>query len=282
MADSLIIAVLSGKGGTGKTLVSVNLAAMVQRGTYIDCDVEDPNGYLFLKPTIFSEDVITVGKPEVDNSLCDGCKICSDACAFKALAVVKKKLLIFEEICHSCGLCYDLCPQGALTEVQRPLGTLRRGRHNDLLVLDAEMKIGEPSGVPLIEALIKEIRRGVTIIDSPPGTGCLVHETIAAADFCLLVAEPTIFGAQNLEMVHQLATLMEKPSAVLLNKCDGSYNPSEEYAIAHDLPIISRLPWDDDLARLSSDGEIASEVDGRYRAYFIELLEAIIGEARNA
>ncbi|NLV60455.1 MAG: ATPase, partial [Spirochaetales bacterium] len=106
MAEDLTIAVLSGKGGTGKTMVSVNLAAVAGSATYIDCDVEEPNGHLFLKPEVLREEIITIGKPEVDNRLCDGCKICSDACAFKALAVVKKKLLIFPEICHSCGLCY--------------------------------------------------------------------------------------------------------------------------------------------------------------------------------
>lgn len=282
MLDSLVIAVLSGKGGTGKTLVSVNLAAVADRATYIDCDVEEPNGNLFLKPTIFSEDTITIGKPEVDDDLCDGCKICSDACAYKALAVVDKKLLIFEEICHSCGLCYHLCPQGALTEEQKPIGTITRGRHDDLLVLSGELKIGEPSGVPLIKELLSDIRRGVTIIDSPPGSGCLVHETVQKADFCLLVAEPTRFGAQNLEMVHQLVTLLGKPSAVLLNKSGEGPDPSADYARAHNLPIISELPWDDELARLGSEAEIAAEVSERYRQYFTALLQTIIKEAKYA
>ncbi len=282
MAEDITIAVLSGKGGTGKTMVSVNLAAVAGNATYIDCDVEEPNGHLFLKPAMLSQEIITIGKPEVDNRLCDGCKICSDACAFKALAVVKKKLLIFPEICHSCGLCYHLCPQGALTEVQQTIGVLRRGHHEELRVLSAELRIGEPSGVPLIQALMEHIEGGLTIIDGPPGSGCLVHETIARADFCLLVAEPTRFGEQNLALAHQLVTLMGKPTAVLLNKTTADPNPSEAYAKANDLSIIASLPWDDELARVTSSGHLITEESAAYRQYFSTLLATILKEAKRA
>ncbi|MCK9549087.1 MAG: 4Fe-4S binding protein [Sphaerochaeta sp.] len=282
MAENLTIAVLSGKGGTGKTMVSVNLAAVATGATYIDCDVEEPNGHLFLKPKVFEEETITIGKPEVDQRRCDGCKICSDACAFKALAVVNKKLLIFPEICHSCGLCYHLCPQGALIEVEQSLGVLSKGYRDDLLVLSAELKIGEPSGVPLIKALINNIKGGITIIDGPPGSGCLVHETIARADFCLLVAEPTRFGEQNLALVHQLVSLMGKPAAVLLNKTTGGANASEEYAKANGLSIIATLPWDGQLARTTSSGDLAIDGSEHYRQYFSHLLAQIVEEARRA
>jgi MinD superfamily P-loop ATPase len=282
MADGLTIAVLSGKGGTGKTLVSVNLAAVAGDATYLDCDVEEPNGHLFLKPTPISEETITIGKPVVDQSLCDGCKICSDACAFKALAVIKGSLLIFSEICHSCGLCYHLCPQGALTEVQQSIGVLKTGERGALAVHSAEMNIGEPSGVPLIKALGKRRGGAITIIDSPPGSGCLVHETIAHADFCLLVAEPTRFGEQNLALVHELVTLMGKPAALVLNKTTGGLNPSEAYAQANNLPIIASIPWDEKLGRLTSDGELAVEKDEHYRFLFTTLLERIKEEVRHA
>jgi MinD superfamily P-loop ATPase len=282
MADSFTVAVLSGKGGTGKTLVSVNLAAAAGQATYIDCDVEEPNGHLFLKPTLIDEEVITTGKPVVDAALCDGCKICSDACAFKALAVVNKRLLIFEEICHSCGLCYHLCPQGALTEVQHKLGVLTRGRVGELSVLSASLKIGEPSGVPLISALLQEKRRRITIIDSPPGSGCLVTETVGSADFCLLVAEPTIFGAQNLGMVHRLVTLMGKPTAVLLNKVTDGHNPSEAYAKEHGLKIIGSIPYDEELALLGSDALVAVWEEKRWRTFFSHLLETVLKEGSDA
>ncbi len=282
MADELTIAVLSGKGGVGKTMVSVNLAAVAPSATYIDCDVEEPNGHLFLAPDIEEERTVTVGKPEVDQSRCDGCRICTQACAFKALAYVKDRLLVFSEICHSCGLCYHLCPQGALSERQQPLGVIRRGKRGNLTVHSAEMRIGEPSGVPLIKALTQNINGGLTIIDGPPGSGCLVHETIAASDFCLLVAEPTRFGEHNLALIHHLVTMMGKPCAVLLNKSTGGYNPSEAYAKANGLSIIASIPWDEELGRITADGELAALHSAHYRGVFTSLLEAIKAEAHHA
>ena len=280
MQDSIMptdrtIAVLSGKGGTGKTLVSVNLAAVADQATYIDCDVEEPNGHLFLKPSSVSEQVITVGKPEVDQKLCDGCRICSKACAFNALAVIGKQLLIFEEICHSCGLCMSLCPQHALKEVQKPLGVVRKGSSGSISFLSAEMRIGESSAVPLIKALMREKQTGLTILDSPPGSGCLVTETISHADFCLLVAEPTKFGAHNLAMVHELVMLMDKPCAVLLNKTQDGENPSEVYAKTHNVRILGSLPYDKELAHLTSEALVASRENEHYRSYFSSLLQEV-------
>ncbi len=275
MPTDRTIAVLSGKGGTGKTLVSVNLAAVADQATYIDCDVEEPNGHLFLKPSSVSERVITVGKPEVDQKLCDGCRICSKACAFNALAVIGKQLLIFEEICHSCGLCMSLCPQHALKEVQKPLGVVRKGSSGSVSFLSAEMRIGESSAVPLIKALMREKQTGLTILDSPPGSGCLVTETVSHADFCLLVAEPTKFGAHNLAMVHELVMLMDKPCAVLLNKTQDGENPSEVYAKTHNVRILGSLPYDKELAHLTSEALVASRENEHYRSYFSSLLQEV-------
>ena len=275
MPTDRTIAVLSGKGGTGKTLVSVNLASVAEHATYIDCDVEEPNGHLFLKPSYVQEEIVTVGKPVVDQNLCDGCRICSKACTFNALAVIGGQLLVFEEICHSCGLCMHLCPRHALTEVQKPLGIVRKGESGTVSFLSAEMRIGESSAVPLIKALMKDKHNGLTIIDSPPGSGCLVTETVSHADFCLLVAEPTIFGAHNLAMVHELVTLLGKNCAVLLNKTQDGENPSETYAKAHDLNIIGSLPYDQDLARLTSEGLVASQLSEKYHQYFSSLLQEV-------
>lgn len=282
MGTKATIAVLSGKGGTGKTLVSVNLAAVAANATYIDCDTEEPNGHIFIKPTIVGEYVVTEPKPVVNQDLCDGCRTCVDACAFNALALIGKNLLIFDEICHSCGLCTYICPKGALREEQRPLGIVKRGRKNGMTFLSGEMKIGESSAVPIIKALMREQSTDLVIIDSPPGSGCLVTETVGNADFCLLVAEPTIFGAHNLAMAHDLVTLMGKPSAVLLNKTQEGENPSEIYAKEHGLKIIGSLPYDEHLALLSSDGHLAVEEDEHYHTYFKELLEAITKEVRHA
>nr|WP_321262742.1 4Fe-4S binding protein [uncultured Sphaerochaeta sp.] len=282
MHTKATIAVLSGKGGTGKTLVSVNLAAVAANATYIDCDTEEPNGHIFIKPTIVGEHVITEPKPVVNQDLCDGCRKCVEACAFNALALIGKNLLVFDEICHSCGLCTYICPKGALSEKEHPLGVVKRGQKNGITFLAGEMNVGESSAVPIIKALMREKKTDLVIIDSPPGSGCLVTETVGNADFCLLVAEPTIFGAHNLAMVHELVTLMEKPSAVLLNKTQEGKNPSEVYARQHGLKIIGSLPYDEHLALLSSDGYLAAEEDEHYHTYFKELLSKVVQEASHA
>jgi len=283
MGTDLTVAVLSGKGGTGKTLLSVNLAAVAQKATYIDCDVEEPNGHLFFKPTILSERVVATPKPVVDQSLCDGCRICTEACAFNALALIGKELLIFNEVCHSCGLCTTLCPRHALSEVAQPLGIVRHGRHGAITFEDGILDIGQSEAVPLIKALLREEHTGLVVIDSPPGSGCLVTEAISGADFCLLVAEPTRFGAHNLAMVHELVQILRKPCAVLLNKTvEGAENPSEEYALSHGLAIAGSLPYDHTLATLTSEGLIASEESDTYRSFFSGLLETLRKEAADA
>ncbi|NCC65752.1 MAG: ATPase [Spirochaetia bacterium] len=276
MATDRTIAVLSGKGGTGKTLVSVNLAACAENATYIDCDTEEPNGHLFLKPTITEQQTIFSEKPVVDQSKCTACGRCVKACAFNALALVGKNLLIFNEVCHSCGLCSAICKQQALVQQQYPIGTTMQGTSKNLKFYSGQMKIGESSAVPIIKALLKEKHKGIIIIDSPPGSGCLVTETIDHADFCLLVAEPTIFGAHNLAMVHELVTLMGKQCAVLLNKTQAGVNPSEEYAKEHNLPILGSLAYDEHLAQLSSNALLACEEEERYRQFFSNLLKEVL------
>jgi MinD superfamily P-loop ATPase len=276
------IVILSGKGGTGKTLVSVNLAAAADQATYLDADVEEPNGQLFFKPTILGQQMVYTTKPVIDPTLCEGCRRCVDLCAFNALAMIGKELLVFEEVCHSCGLCTAICPKHALHEEKRPLGLVKQGKSDQVRFLSGEMRIGESSAVPIIKAMVHQHLDGLIIIDGPPGSGCLVQETIKIADFCLLVAEPSRFGAHNLEMVHELVTMMGKPFAVLLNKTQELANPSQEYALTNDLKIIGCLPYDQNLARLSSEGRIAVREDHAYRAYFATLLAELLQEVQDA
>ncbi|MDI9454775.1 MAG: ATPase [Sphaerochaeta sp.] len=273
------IAVLSGKGGTGKTLVSVNLAAVAEKGGYFDCDVEEPNGHLFLKPSDIEEEEVTSLKPVVDMDTCDGCRVCVDACVYKALAYIPGELMIFDEICHACGLCTHLCPRQALTETKRVIGTIRRGRRGSLSVHTGTMHIGESTGVPIIKELLKKLDDDLSIIDSPPGSGCLVLETIAHADYCILVAEPTIFGAQNLALVHELTQVMNKPAGVLLNKVEDGINPSELYAKEKTLKILGSLPYDSYVALENSNAELLVERSEKYRTFFLELLKEVVDEA---
>ena len=276
------IAVLSGKGGTGKTLVSVNLAAVADGSTYIDCDIEEPNGHLFFKPEILDVAEVTVGIPQVDRDLCDGCRQCVEFCRFNALAYTTE-LMVFDEICHSCGGCGLVCPQNALTEVSKSIGQVRKGKSERVTVYTGQLNIGEASGVPIIKKLLAEDfsgSAGLTIIDSPPGSACNVMETVEGADYCILVAEPTLFGVHNFSMVHELVELFGKPLGAVLNKClDGEENPAELFCADKGIKVLARIPFDPDLGRINSNAEIAVRKDRKYRELFSTLLETVLREA---
>lgn len=278
------IAVLSGKGGTGKTLVSVNLAAVANQSVYIDCDVEEPNGHLFFKPEDVHEEEITVPIPFVDNTLCNGCRKCVDFCKFNALAYIKDQLLIFDEVCHSCGGCIMFCPEHALTEKPKVIGKVITGIWNQTSVSTGMLKPGEASGTPIIKRLM-EINEGVEkpiIIDCPPGSACIVMDSIKDADYCILVAEPTIFGVHNLQMVHELVELFDKPYGVVLNKClAGEDNPAEKYANEHNIKILASIPFDNELGKLNSNAKIVAVESEKYHKVFTDLLKTVTEEVQH-
>lgn len=278
------IAVLSGKGGTGKTLVSVNLAAAAKISTYIDCDVEEPNGHLFFKPKEIHLEEVTVKIPQV-NELCYGCRDCVNFCKFNALAYVKDKLIIFEEVCHSCGGCILVCPKKALTEKEKIIGKIQRGVSEQVSVHTGILNIGEASGVPIIKKLLNEKNSKtdtLTIIDCPPGSACIVMESIKDADYCILVAEPTLFGVHNLNMVYELVKLFNKPFGVVLNKCLlGEENPTEKFCLEKNIKILEQIPFDNELGALNSDAEIVVRKNERYRELFSSLLDKLIKEVRH-
>lgn len=278
------IAVLSGKGGVGKTLVSVNLAAIEGVSTYIDCDVEEPNGHLFFKPKDVLEEEISVKIPKVDNELCNGCRKCVEFCNFNALAYIKDKLIIFEEICHSCGGCVLLCPDKALTEKNRVIGKVEKGRSEQVTVYTGILNIGEASGIPIIDNLLdknKSLSDQLVVIDCPPGSACSVMESIQDADYCILVAEPTLFGVHNLNMVYELVQLFNKPFGVVLNKCLEGENPAEKFCKEKGITILARIPFDNELGTLTSNAEIAVRKSNRFRDMFFSLLDTVKKEAQH-
>ena len=282
--DSMKIAVLSGKGGTGKTLVSVNLAAVADKAVYIDCDVEEPNGYLFFKPQNPTVEEITVEMPVVDYELCTGCRKCVDFCKFNALAYISGKLKSFEEVCHSCGGCTLLCPENALSEKKKVIGTVQRGSSGNVSVNTGILNVGEASGIPLIKALLQESKiekDALNIIDCPPGSACIVMESIKDVDYCVLVAEPTVFGVHNLKMVYELVSLFEKPCGVVLNKCLEDANPAEAFCVENGIKILGKIPFDKVLGTINSDAEIIVSKNKEYRKMFNSLLETITKEVRN-
>lgn len=275
------IAVLSGKGGVGKTFVAVNLAVAARNATYIDCDVEEPNGNLFLKPERVIATPVHARLPVVDADLCDGCRKCVDFCHFNALAFLRGKPKVFGDICHSCGGCAVVCPMGAITEHNCPVGRVERGTHGELSVVTGVLNLGEASAVPVIRAALANglSEDGHTIIDCPPGSGCPVLECVAAADTCVLVAEPTVFGLHNLQMVADMVRLLHRPCGVVINKMEAPYEPLEDFCRQSDLPVLCRIAYSETLARLNAAARIAYELEQSSRTLFDVLLRRVETEA---
>ncbi len=278
------VAVLSGKGGTGKTLVSVNLAAVANISTYVDCDVEEPNGHLFFKPKDVHKEEVSVKIPKVNEDLCKGCRKCVDFCKFNALAYIKDKLIIFEEVCHSCGGCIILCPNKALTKKEKVVGRVEIGTSGQVKVHTGILNIGEASGTPIIKNLLADSkikRELMTFVDCPPGSACIVMDSIKDADYCILVAEPTLFGVHNLKMVYELVKLFDKPYGVVLNKCLDGENPAEKFCLENGIKILSRIPFDNELGLLNSNAEIVIYKKEKYMDLFSSLLDTVTKEVEH-
>jgi MinD superfamily P-loop ATPase len=272
------IAVLSGKGGTGKTLVSVNLAAVAKKSIYIDCDVEEPNGHLFFKPDITKEQEISIKIPKVDNEICNGCRKCVDFCKYNALAYAKDKVIVFDEVCHSCGGCTILCPEEAISEREKVIGKIKTGSSDENTVYTGVLNTGEASGIPIIKELLAEYKsenNKPVFIDCPPGSACIVMESIKDADYCILVAEPTLFGVHNLNMVYELVKLFNKPFGAVLNKCLEGENPAEKFCIEKNIKVLGRIPFDKELGTLNSNAKIAVKESKKYKEQFSSLLDVI-------
>ncbi len=283
-AINMRVAVLSGKGGTGKTLVSVNLAAAAKESIYIDCDVEEPNGHLFFKPEGVQEEEISVKIVTVDNELCNGCRKCVDFCKFNALAHIKNKLIVFDDVCHSCGGCILVCPEKALTEKAKVIGKVQKGVSNEVTVCTGILNTGEATGTPIIKKQLAENNLQadqLTFIDCPPGSACIVMESIKDADYCVLVAEPTLFGVHNLNMVYELVKLFNKPFGVILNKCLEEENPAEKYCFENNIKILGRIPFDNELGTLNSNAEIAVNKNEKYKELFSSLLNTVTKEVQH-
>jgi len=276
------IAVLSGKGGTGKTLISVNLASVAEASAYIDCDVEEPNGHLFLSPENIQEDDVTVLIPQVDNTLCDGCRQCVSFCRFNALAYVNEQLIVLEDICHSCGGCVLICPQQALREKAKIIGQVWQGSSERVQVTTGMLMPGVHSGTPIVSQMMQTNMANppqLIVIDCPPGSSCIVMSSIKNSNYCVLVAEPTIFGLHNFKMVYDLVRLFQLPCGVVLNKQQTYTDPVKQFCLDNQIKILARIPYDEELAHLSSKGQIAVKVNEKYRVLFSKLLNTIIEEA---
>lgn len=275
------IAVLSGKGGTGKTFVSVNLASAAKEAFYADCDIEEPNGHLFFKPENIKKEDISVKIPHIDQEECDGCRECCSFCAYNALAFVGGKVLLFDNLCHSCGGCKILCHNQAISEKDKRIGIVETGKSENVTVVTGHLNIGEASGIPIIKNIISKLpKETFSVIDCPPGSACTVMESIQKADYCLLVAEPTLFGLHNMEMVFDLIKIFKKPYGVVINKYLFKNNPVKDFCLKNNIKILDEIAYDIKLGKFNSDGNIVVRNDSVYASRFEKLLNEIKGRVQ--
>jgi len=275
------ISIASGKGGTGKTTIATNLAAVVSRNgvdvTYVDADVEEPNGHIFLKPNIEDVTGVEVLIPQIDADRCTLCGECSAACEYNALAVLGKSVEVFPSLCHSCGGCSDVCPEDAITEIPREIGTVSLGTVNGLGFIEGRLNVGEAMAPPVT----RELRRltndhHTTIIDAPPGTSCPVIEAIRNTDFVLLVTEPTPFGLNDLELAVGMVREIDLPFGVIINRSDIGDDKTEKYCHSAGVEILMRIPFNMQLAEAYSRGKMMLEVSPEYERSLGDLYEAIV------
>jgi len=277
----MIVSVASGKGGTGKTSVAVNMALSIGNLQLLDCDVEEPNDHIFLKPKISSVQPVTVSVPIVNETLCDRCRKCADFCQYNALFVGSDEVLVFPDLCHSCGGCALVCPEEAISEVPHKIGTLKLGTNGNVELVYGELEVQKPMAVPIIKEVKRRIKRDKdAILDSPPGTSCPVIQTVKNSDFCILVTEPTPFGLHDLKIIVQVLESMEIPSGVIVNRAGVGDKIIYEFCRGKNIPILLEIPYDKQIAELYSRGIPFSQEMPEWRAKFIDLFNTIRGLAK--
>lgn len=272
----MIISVASGKGGTGKTTIATSLALSLGEVQFLDCDVEEPNAHIFLKPQIGERIPVAIPVPAVDESGCTFCRRCAEVCEYNAIVVIKKKVLVFPELCHGCGGCAYCCAEHVIREVDKIIGVIERGRAGMIDFVHGVLNIGEPMAPPLIRQVKKQIAESTcVIIDASPGTSCPVVEAVKGSDFCILVTEPTPFGLNDLTLAVEMLKKLSIPCGVVINCADIGDEEVVRYCASAKIPVLMTIPWDRKIAAAYSTGIPLVEALPHYKSSFSRLYDTI-------